>query len=311
MKKLLSLLIGATVSIIVVAAVLVPIIDDAESKTVSVAQNVNARYSVSLGTELAGDLVYTYVDDKPALNGDIFHIDEYDIRNIICTSDAFMLRQDASLSAYKLNRTGGGDVNVSQFKINGDLTYEYTTTEGTTVTVDSAVEYLFYADDAGTLGAFWEGSGEYDDFWLDHNETAYAAIYYGLRAEGQPDIPFLGLWSADSTTIGGSWTPIYTKIRSGEVYVDHPVRFEVLSLTVYEGELANEYRFGGYSASATINGIEYSVTRYDPVVFAPLEYHYHTASDNSILGLLGAIPLVVIAGIIVYVARTAVMGRGE
>ena len=151
MKKLLSLLIGATVAIIVVAAVLVPIIDDAESKMVSVDQNVNMRYSVNIGTDLAGDLVYTYVDNKPALNGDVLYFDEYVARNIICTSDAFRLTQDVSLSAYALTQEGG-TVNVSQFKINADLTYEYTTTVGTTVTVDSAVGHLFYSDDAGTLG---------------------------------------------------------------------------------------------------------------------------------------------------------------
>ena len=306
MKKLLSLLIGATVAIIVVAAVLVPIIDDAESKTVSVDQNVNARYSVSIGTDLAGDLVYTYVDDKPTLNGDVLHIGVYNVRNIICVSDAFRLVQDSSLSAYRLVQQQGGDVDVSQFKVNADLTYEYTTTAGTTVTVDSAVGHLFYADDAGTLGAFWVGN---DEFWLDHNGTAYMAIYHGLQADGQPDYPFKGLWSADSTTIGESWTPTNTQVMSEGVFVDHPVDLKVLALSVYEGDVANRYNFDGYNASATINGIEYSVDRYSAVVFAPLEYHYRTASDNSIVGLLGAIPVLVIVGIIAYVARTALMGR--
>ncbi len=310
MKKLLSLLIGATVAIIVVAAVLIPIIDDAESKTVSVDQNVNARYSVNMGVELAGDLVYTYVDDKPALNGDALHFDEYVMRNIICTSDTFRLTQDVSLSAYALTQVEG-TVIVSQFKVNADLTYEYTTTGGTTVTVDSAVGHLFYADDAGTLGAFWEGSGSRDAFWLDHNETTYVTMLYELRADGQPNVKFRGLWSADSTTIGESWTPIYTQIVSEGVFVDHPVDFKVNGLTVDEGDLANEYTFNGYVASATINGIEYSITRYDPIAFAPLEYHYRTASDNSIVGLLGAIPVLVVAGIIVYVARTALMDRRE
>jgi len=302
-------LIGATVSIIVVAAVLVPIIDDTESKTVSVDQNVNARYSVNMGAELAGDLVYTYVDDKPALNGEALHFDEYVARNIICVSDAFRLTQDESLSEYRYAKQGG-DVNVSQFKINADLTYEYTTTAGTTVTVDSPIRHLFYADDAGTLGAFWEGNGEYDEFWLDHNESVYATALYFLRADGQPNVDFRGLWSADSTTIGGSWTPIYTQIKSGGVLVDHPIDFKIhATLTAYEGEVANKYSFNGYDASATIDGIEYSETLYNLIVFAPLEYHYRTASENSIVGLLGAIPVLVIVGIMGYVARTALKER--
>lgn len=311
MKKILSLLIGATVAIIVVAAVLVPIIDDAESKTVSVTQNANARYSVSIGTDLAGDLVYTYVDDKPALNGDVLYFENYATRNIICSSDAFRLTQNASLSAYTL-WTYDVNATISRLKVNADLTYEYTTTEGTVVTIDSAVEHLFYADDAGTLGAFWGGSGSSsDEFWLDHNETVYVATGKVLSADGQVDVRFNGLWSADSTTIGGSWTPIYTKIASGGVYVDQPIDFEVRELTVYEGEFANKYQFFGYDASATINGIEYSTTQYDPIAFAPIEYHYRTASDNSIVGLLGAIPVLVIVGIMGYVARTALMDRRE
>jgi len=309
MKKIMSLLIGATVAIIVVAAVLVPIINDAEFETKSVGQNVNARYRANIGTELAGDLEYTYVDDKPALNGDALHFNEYVARNIICVSDTFQLTQDESLSAYTLKHDEES-VKVTRFKINVDMTYEYTTTVGATITVDSAVGHLFYADDAGTLGAYWEGSGS-DEFWLDHNETAYVSMLYNLLAEGQPSVTFRGLWSADSTTIGEYWTPIYTQINSGGVYVDQPIDFKVRQLTVVEGDLANAYKFNGYDATATINGIEYSQTRWDPIVFAPLEYHYRTASDYSILGLLGAIPVLVIAGIIVYVARTVVMGRGE
>ena len=310
MKKLLSLLIGATVSIIVVAAVLVPIIDDAESKTASVDQNVNMRYSVNLGADLAGDLVYTYVDDKPALNGNVLYFDEYSTRNVICVSDAFRLVQNASLSEYTLGHDEGADF-VSYLKINADLTYEYTTTAGTTVTVDSAVRHLFYADDAGTLGAFWEGAGEYDGFWLDHDESAYLTASYQLAADGQPSVNYRGLWSADSTTIGESWTPIYTQIVSGVVFVDHPIDITVRALTVEEGDLANMYQFDGYIATATINDIEYERTQYDPVVFAPLEYHYRTASDSSIVGLLGAIPVLVIVGIMGYVARTALMDRRE
>jgi len=288
--------------------VLVPIIDDAESKTVSVDQNVNARYSVNIGTGLAGDLLYTYVDDKPALNGDVLYFDEYDRRNVICVSDAFGLTQDESLSAYRL-RTETEDVNISLFKVNADMTYEYTTTEGTTVTVDSAVGHLFYADDAGTLGAFWEGSSYYDEFWIDHDETVYLSlsVLHILNAEGQPSVNFKGLWGADSTTIGESWTPIYTQIVSEGVYVDHPIDLKVRALTVDEGDLANRYTFNGYDVSATIDGIEYSNTPFSAVVFAPLEYHYRTASDSSIVGLLGAIPVLVIVGIMGYVARTALL----
>ncbi len=310
MKKILSLLIGATVSIIVVAAVLVPIIDDAESKTVSVDQNINVQYSVSIGTDLTGDLVYTYVDDKPALNGDVLNIDEYNQRNIICVSDAFRLTPGVSLSAYSLT-DNEGSIDVSLFKINADMTYEYTTTAGTTVTVDDAVGHLFYADDAGTLGAFWEGSGMYDEFWLDHDESAYLATFYNLEADGQPNVGFRGLWRADSTSIEESWTPIYTQILSGGVYVDHPIDLEVLSLHVEEGDLANKYWFNGHNVTATINDIDYERTLYNSVVFAPLEYHYRTASDNSIVGLLGAIPVLVIVGIMGYVARTALMDRRE
>lgn len=310
MKKILSLLIGATVAVIVVAAVLVPIIDDAEFETKSVGQNVNARYRANIGTELAGDLEYTYVDNTPALNGDVLNFNMYNVRNIICVSDAFMLKQNSSLTAYTL-RNDEGVVDVTRLRINSDMTYEYTTTVDTTVTVDSAIEYLFYADDVGTLGAFWEGSGSYDDFWLDHNEAAYVSSLSTLNAEGQPSITFRGLWSADSTTIGESWTPIYTQIISGGASIDHPIDFKVGGLNIHEGDLANRYSFNGYHVSATINDIEYSQSRWDPIVFAPLEYHYHTASDYSILGLLGAIPVLVIAGIIVYVARTVVMGRGE
>ena len=311
MKKLLSLLIGATVAIIVVAAVLVPIIDDAESKTVSVTQNVNARYSVSIGTDLAGDLVYTYVDDKPALNGDVLYFENYATRNIICSSDAFRLTQDVTLSAYTL-WTYDTNATISQLKVNADLTYEYTTTEGTVVTIDSAVEHLFYAEDAGTLGAFLGGTvGASDTFWLDHNETVYVATGGTLSADGQTPFRYNGLWSADMTTIGGSWTPTYTKISSEGVWVDQPIDFEVRALTVNEGELANEYQFFGHDASATINGIEYSATAYNPVAFAPIEYHHRTASDNSIIGLLGAIPVLVIVGIMGYVARTALMDRRE
>ncbi len=310
MKKLLNLLIGATVAIIVVAAVLVPIIDDAESKTVSVDQNANMRYSVNVGTDLAEDLVYTYVDDKPALNGNVLYFDEYNRRNMICVSDAFHLRQDTSLSAYTVDHDEGYD-DVSYFKINADMTYEYTTTANTTVTVDSPIGYLFYADDAGTLGAFWEGSGASDGFWLDHDETAYLSSHAQLWAEGQPSVTFRGLWSADSTTIGESWTPIYTQIISEGVYVDQPIDLKVLALTVNEGDLANEYKFNGYKVTTTIGDIEYERVKYDPVVFAPLEYHYRTASDNSIVGLLGAIPVLVIVGIMGYVARTALMERRE
>lgn len=307
LKKILSLLIGATVSIIVVAAVLVPIIDDAESKTVSVGQNVNARYSASIGTELSGDLVYTYVDGKPALNGGPLHIDFYALQNVICVSDDFFLTQNSSLSTYLL-RCEEGLFDVSEFRINADLTYEYTKTTGDTVTVDSAVGHLIYADNAGTLGAFPEGNKK---FWLDHDERVYLALSHRLLADEQPDVTFHGLWSADSTTIGGSWTPIFTKIVSGGVYVDHPIDLKAQGLTVDEGALANEYRFNGYNATATINDIEYSQTRYDPIVFAPVEYHYRTASDNSIVGLLGAIPVLVIVGIVGYVARTALMDRRE
>jgi len=311
MKKILSLLIGVTVAIIVVAAVLVPIIDDAESKTVSVDQNANARYSVSLGTDLVGDLVYTYVDGKPALNGDVLHFDNCATRNIICASDAFRLTQDASLSAYTL-WTYNTNATISELKVNADLTYEYTTTADTVVTVDNAVEHLLYAEDAGTLGAFSEGLGSLSDkFWLDHNETVYVAAGDLLSADGQTTIRFNGLWSADLTTIGESWTPIYTKIAIEGVYVDQLIDFEVRALTVNEGEYANEYQFQGYNVIATINDIEYSATAYNPIAFAPIEYHYRTASDNSIVGLLGAIPVLVITGIIVYVVRTVLMDRRE
>ena len=149
---------------------------------------------------------------------------------------------------------------------------------------------------------------------MDHNETAYVAILRLLQADGQPDVGFRGLWSADSTTIGGSWTPIYTQIKSGGVYVDHPdhpVSLEVVALTVNEGDLANGYKFAGYHASATFDDIEYSYVGYNTIVFAPIEYHYHTASDSSIVGLLGAIPVLVIVGIMGYVARTALMDRRE
>jgi len=312
MKKILSLLIGATVAIIVVAAVLVPIIDDAQSKTVSVNQNSNARYSVSIGTELAGDLVYTYVDDKPALNGDVLYFENYAMRNIICSSDAFRLTQAPSLLAYRLWLYDGTNVEISELRVNADLTYEYTTTADTVVTVDSAIGHLFYADDAGTLGAFWEAGGDWsDEFWLDHNKAVYISPRNIFSADGQPSVVLSGLWSADSTTIGGSWTPIFTKILSEGVFVDQPVDFKAHELTVKEGDLANQYRFRGYDASVTINGFEYSMTQTDPVVFAPLEYHYRTASDNSIVGLLGAIPVLVIVGIMGYVARTALMDRRE
>ena len=307
MKKLLSLLIGATVAIIVVAAVLVPIIDDAESKTVSVNQNEEARYSASMGTDLAGDLVYTFVDEKPALNGEILHFEVYESRNIVCVSDAFRLTQGAPLSGYSF-WNDDGFTQISELKVNADLTYEYTTTAGTVVTVDSAVGHLFYADDAGTLGVFSEG-GTTDEFWLDHNEKAYVAIQATLKADGRPNVNSRGLWSADSTTIGESWTPTHTQIASGGVYVDHPVDFKARALTIIEGDLANGYKFNGCDVSATIDGIEYSLTQWDTLIFAPLEYHYRTASDNSIVGLLGAIPVLVIVGIMGYVARTALKER--
>lgn len=267
-------IITATVAVILICLVAVPLIDDSTKEVYSVAQNTTQKYYATSSGDLSEDLTITLEStNNYTINGENYQF----LNNIVMitdTGDMWIIYGD-NYNLYQKNS------NYAQrsLGIGGSTTFY---TDGTyKATTSAGVEYtgtfgnVIYPSIDGDLGYFL-------------NKTAYAndasdVIFFSIS-----NASYGAMFAIKYKATGEEVEKIVSPFASGaEVTLsDAAISYDTTDETI---------------ADNAINGLTYKVgdTSYTLRAFiAPLEYKTITENDSVILTILNLIPVMLIVALV-------------
>ena len=290
-SRIVAGIVGLAVCVILVGSLLVPIISEAQDDQEVVYNNIvnNSNYSKIVDDDL-DDVNMVIVWDTAT---QILTVDGSSLplgwqNNTLFVSDQGSVRfnKDQTSNTSYMYIGGGGVVTLTGPVTATIASGVITVTCGVDSYTITPIEWLFIPDSEGNYKNFRTN---------DPTKTLYV--------NSIDDIYFCGTTGAESIGLisghGGSCT-----------------LWDVADDPSYDMTYTIE-RVQGYTDLYELVLSSYAVSTDDLTTFAPyylmvpVEITAHTDVNSSIIGLLEVIPVLVIAGIIAYVAGTVLMGRRE
>ena len=292
-NRIVAGIVGLAVCVILVGSLLSPIISEAQDDQEVVYNNVvsTGNYSRIVDSDLENiNMVIVWDTATQVLTVDGSSI-PVGADNVLFVSDQGMIRFSAGNEFSELYI-----LSSSTILLTGPVTATIAFGVITVVCgVDSytitPIEWLFFPD----------GEGNYKNYRNnDPTKTHYVNSIEDIYFCGRISTNEIGLFSGH----GGSCT-LWDM-------ADDPSYDMTYTIERVQG-YTDLYEFAPSSyAVSTEAGTNPDLTPFVPFwMMVPVEITAHTDVNSSIIGLLGAIPVVVIAAIIIYAVRPVLIGRGD
>lgn len=282
-KRITMIAIAITVGIVVFSSVLIPAVSNASTVTKSTAMNTTEKFLMADFHD-SDEITIEYTGStKISVNGNEFTVTSSYFT--IGFSDKTVIRiGDSAMTLLEYDGTVTSNI-VKIVYSSGTATM--TKSDDTTLTRTWA--YLFYPSSVGTWGYFQDAGGIEEDVYIDNNVTAYVVAWVSWNNTTNSSV--YGSWKITNGTATNVVPAHYETEWNGTYYEDSDATVE-LHYTNSDDGLTKLYT----GATFVINDYEYSNQAF---IVAPLEYHYRTSMDNSMLLLYGAIPIFLLLSMIV------------
>lgn len=268
-------IITATVAVILICLVAIPLIDNSTGTVHTTVQNATQRYYATSSSDLSEDLTITLESNSNyTINGESYDSTVSNIAIITDTGDIWVLYANNYNLYQKIDNGAMRSLSIGgSTTFYTDGTYKATTSTGTEYT--GTYGNVIYPSKEGDLGYFLNSTAYVDDasniifFSITANNGAIFAIEYKSTGEEVKKIvsPFA---SAAEVTL-----------------TDVAISYNSADKTI---------------ADNAINGLTYKIgdTQYNLRSFiAPLNYETITQNDATIISILDLIPVLLIAALIV------------
>lgn len=266
-------IITATVAVILICLVAVPLIDDSTKEVYSVAQNTTQKYYATSSSDLSEDLTITLESaNNYTINGESYQF----LNNIVMitdTGDMWILYGD-NYNLYQKSNNGiqrslmvGGSTTFYT-----DGTYKATTNTGTEYT--GTFGNVIYPSKDGDLGYFLNSTAYADD--------ASDIIFFSITGSNG------AMFAIEYKATGEEVKKIVSPFASGAgvTLTDAAISYNSTDETI---------------ADNAINGLTYKVgeTSYTVKSFiAPLEYKTISENDSVIITILNLIPVMLVVALV-------------
>lgn len=286
--KIVTITITAVVTIILLAGVLVPILDDAEESFTTVGDNEGGLYKVS--TENV-PITFAYTSDGYTLNGTVIDSDYTSTSQMMIVSDKFIAATNPLNGARAIYFATPGQTfkTISSLTCeNGSITY----TSGTTdTTLDVGYSWIAYPANEGS----YMYAGNLSKVNVDSKSDVIVGYLGPTYHTGESNLSTIIMAKGNLSTITpGAYTGTNYTESAGSI-----------NATYVEGtpnELTPSY---GISVSSS----DLAFTATTPNVFVPIQYHYYAESSDDMSGLLGVIPVLILVAIIMGVVVLVISKR--
>lgn len=295
-NRIVAGIVGLAVCVILVGSLLVPVISEAQDDQEIVYNNIfgSGNFSMIVDDDLDSvDMVIIWDTATKVLTVDGTAISIGAYANTIFVSDHGSVRfsRESGTSYMVIEGQNGVDVPLT-----GPVTVTIasgiiTVTCGVDSYTITPIEWLFVPDNAGNYKNY-QNNQPTKTFYVNSIDD----IYFCYK---RPD-PSIGLYSGH----GGSCT--FWDMADDPSY---DMTYTIERVQGY----TDLYEFVPSSyAVSTEAGTNPDLPSFSPSwLMVPVEITAHTDVNSSIIGLLGAIPVVIIAAIIIYVVRPVLMGRDD
>lgn len=295
-KNMLELIVGIVVGLIAFSAILMPVIDDAESSTRTVSMNTTATYTMtdnlaSLDLEKESGSTSIILNGETLENhtGIIISANNFDVR---AQNDGQLFINDlANNKQIQVSSSGSLTMSID----NGEVEYTFQGSGSPTtytLTLDGAT---FYVDDNGSWGGFF-GNTSVNVTPGTEIYAIYFPIYFGSDYWST-----YGIIKLEDGEV--SETIVEPKYYSDSAWVDAT---DVVYDISAQYNSTNDY--WNYT-SAKITTSEYSVRMGEFI--APLAYKEISSSDANIIQIYDAIPILIIVGLIMGIVGAVFVRRLE
>lgn len=293
-NRIVAGIVGLAVCVILVGSLLVPVISEAQDDQEVVYNNIVDTSNFSKIVDFDSvDMVIVWDTETRVLtvDGSAIPISPFD--NTLFVSDQGSVRFGRSQGTSVMYIEGQ---NAAQVILTGTVTATIASGVITVACgVDSytitPIEWLFVPDEAGNYKNYPNNQP---------TKTLYVNSIDDIYFCGMIGTTSIGLFSGN----GGLCT--FWEVADDPSY---DMTYTIERVQGY----TDLYEFVPSSyAVSTEAGTNSDLTPFSPYwLMVPVEITAHTDVNSSIIGLLGAIPVVIIAAIIIYVVRPVLMGRDD
>lgn len=284
-NKLIATIIGVSISIIVLASVLVPTLDNATVKVDHTQEEGNYVY---FATNVLGGETYTIESGKLVYNGTVLGTSAANL-----LSDNFRgLYYNGTLTMF--DYTTAVNYSVSSLTINTDGSYTWVAS-GTTHNSTADLTWFVGPADKGNYVMASTGSG---DIQFNNNSKLYATTN-AVLSDGSVQLGNTRYILNGFGTYYDLDTACYTGGAGAWVAADG----DITLTTVNNGDGSHTLKSGAINTYAVD---DYVADSNNVILYAPL--HYYTLEESPYNSLLGVIPVVILAAILIGIVAL-VQGR--
>lgn len=286
-------IITATVAVMLICLVAIPLIDSSKVNIQSEIQNTTERYSAVTGA-LTEDLTYTIDENHNVLlNGEIIkgtYDDTNQVHQIICMADNLTIfRNNAPATVFIIFDTNQSVYKEGpEFTLKTDGTYTFTTSSSGDITGNYSG--LVYACNNGTLGIFSDFRTLDDDpvsVWINDESKMWLQVTYFDSTTKFIVATYSGTYDNLSTLVDYKQVPETTY-----TYDTTPI---IVDSTPFSKEIT-------YTPTITVNGEDQRC--WNVQIIAPLTYTGYSENDSIVLSLIDIIPVLLIAALLIGIGYT-------
>lgn len=280
-------IITATVAVILICLVAIPLIDGLENNIQSQIQNTSERYSAAV-SGLDKDLKYTINEDKKVLlNGEIVigtNDGTSQTHQLVAICDEFVIARNTVNHEYFYLFDNTSTKLLKDITFLTDGTYSATQNNGSNVYTGSYTNLVYSCND-GDMGVFANpntiGGGKTPDVWVNNDSEVWLLSTYYAQTPGNVYLTYKGTTAGMTELIKFVATPATVTYDSTPIIQDE---------TPYSKKIT-------FSNMMTVNDQE--VSCWNVQIIAPLEYTGYTVNDKTVLTLVDLIPVLLIAALLV------------
>lgn len=280
-------IITATVAVILICLVAIPLIDGLENNIQSQIQNTTERYSAAVNG-LDEDLTYTTDENKNVLlNGEIIigtKQETNQTHQLVAICDEFVLVRNTSNYEYFFIFDNTSTKVLKDITFLTDGTYSANQNNGSNVYTGTYTNLVYSCND-GNMGVFSNpntiSGTEAPNVWVNNDSEIWLLSTYYAQTPGNVYLTYKG------TTAGMTELLKYTTTTATATYDSTPI---IQDETPYSKKIT-------FSNMMTVNDQE--VSCWNVQIIAPLEYTGYTVNDKAVLTLVDLIPVLLIAALLV------------
>ena len=286
-------IVALTVFVLIAATVLVPVVQDANDTIATTGNNTNLVYNYVEFDGSVPDITLSMASKQYYINDELKYAD-LSTYNLIVVCDNAVFRFLNTGTGYM-----NGSFSVSPYSATASPWELKVESGNATVTFGAdeydlgPITYLYYPDPDGNYGVVSAKPSDNQSVHLDRNKTGLLVSYASIAAGNTYSSPF-----ALAEYQNGEITQIFSHYRATGAYGDSVSEWNV---TVIDDSDPRNQELGGVTidyTSSTDSG-----TSIETFWIVPVEYHYLTSNDSSMISLMNIIPLMVfIAAIMIAVA---------